>query len=71
MKSTLTILVALLVTVPAMAEQPNKPIRIAGMCVLLGEKTSGAYKFCNYNCPAGTYTIEVKPLERCPSTIDH
>jgi hypothetical protein len=67
----LLILVVLLVTTPVMADQQSKQIRIAGMCVLLGEKTSGAYKFCNYNCPAGTYTIEVKPLERCPVTIDH
>ena len=67
----LVILATLFAIEPAMAEQKNKPIRIAGLCVLIGEKTSGAYKFCNYNCSAGTYTIEVKPLERCPTTIDH
>jgi hypothetical protein len=80
MKTSL-ILATLLAAAPAFADQSSlikKPVtahgshmRLAGMCVNIGEESRGAYKFCHYNCPGGTYTIEVKPMQSCPTTIDH
>jgi len=37
----------------------------------IDEESQGAYEFCHYNCPLGEYTIEVKPMQPCPITIDH
>jgi hypothetical protein len=69
MKTSL-FLAALLAATSVFADQ-SKPITIAGMCVKIGEESQGAYKFCHYNCPGGTYSIEVKPMQPCPITIDH
>jgi hypothetical protein len=71
---TSLILATLLTAAPAFADQPNlnkKPMTVAGMCVKIGEESQGAYKFCHYNCPLGEYTIEVKPMQPCPVTVDH
>jgi hypothetical protein len=68
------ILAVVFAATPVFAVQPNplkKPIIVAGMCVKIGEESQGAYKFCHYNCPLGEYTIEVKPMQPCPVTIDH
>ena len=48
----------------------RKPMVVAGLCVKIGEETSGAYKFCRYNCPGGLYEMEIKPSERCPASLD-
>ena len=68
------ILVTFLVAAPAFADQSistRKPIVVADLCIKIGEETSGAYKFCRYNCPGGLYEMEIKPSERCPASIDH
>jgi hypothetical protein len=73
MKTSL-IVATLLAAAPAFSDQPistRKPIVVAGLCVKIGEETSGAYKSCRYNCPGGLYEMEIKPSERCPASIDH
>lgn len=49
---------------------PHRPVRLAFLCLLKGEQTSGLNKLCFYDCPVGDAAITVKSWERCPVSID-
>jgi len=42
----------------------------AVMCFLSGERVSGLYKICYYNCLGSTVAITVKAHQLCPLTIN-
>ncbi len=46
------------------------PIRLAFICFLKGEDTSGLNKICFYRCPTGDAAITIKSYELCPLSVE-
>jgi len=47
-----------------------RPLRVAVVCFLTGEQTSGMNKICYYNCLGSTAAITIGAVELCPLTIN-
>lgn len=55
--------------IPSTCDLTPRPA-YAVICFLKGERTSGMYKICYYDCLGDTVAITIKSTQLCPLTIN-
>ncbi len=51
--------------------QKDDRIKLAAICFLQGEQTSGFNKICYYDCLGSTFAITISSIKLCPLTIQN
>ncbi len=63
-------LVALIGSESVSTEQKEPDTKVALLCFLTGEQTSGLNKICYYDCLGSGAAITIKAYQLCPLTIN-